>query len=53
MIDVPDISIVVPVYGADGTLMKLYEKFTTAVALIPASFELIFVDDCGRVVRGR
>jgi len=45
--DVPDISIVVPVYGSDSTLVKLYERVAAAVAQIPASFELIFVDDCG------
>jgi len=47
MADIPDISIVVPVYGSDGTLVKLYERVRDAVARIPASFELIFVDDCG------
>jgi len=47
MFDVPDISIVVPVYGSDGTLALLYKRVAAAVAVIPASFELIFVDDCG------
>lgn len=47
MSDVPDISIVVPVYGSDSTLVSLYERVAAAVAQIPASFELIFVDDCG------
>ena len=47
MVDVPDISIIVPVYGSNGTLVKLYERVAAAVARIPASFELIFVDDCG------
>lgn len=47
MIDIPDISIVVPVYGSDCTLVKLYERVAAAVAQIPASFELIFIDDCG------
>lgn len=47
MTDIPDISIVVPVYGSDGTLVKLYERVAAAVAKIPASFELIFVDDRG------
>lgn len=47
MDDVPDISIVVPVYGSDGTLIELYERVVAAVTRIPASFELIFVDDCG------
>lgn len=47
MVDNPDISIVVPVYGCDGTLTELYEKVVVAVSRIPVSFELIFVDDCG------
>lgn len=47
MADVPDISVVVPVYGSDNTLVRLYERVAAAVAQIPASFELIFVDDCG------
>ena len=47
MVDVPDISIVVPVYGSDGTLRPLYERVVAAVNRIPASFELIFIDDGG------
>ena len=47
MADIPDISIVVPVYGSDSTLVPLYERVTAAVAQIPARFELIFVDDYG------
>jgi len=45
--NVPDISIVVPVYGCDGTLVRLYERVSTVLHSIPASFELIFVDDDG------
>lgn len=47
IVSVPNLSIVVPVYGCDGTLAKLYERVYAAVTSIPASFELIFVDDCG------
>jgi polyisoprenyl-phosphate glycosyltransferase len=47
MIDIPDISVVVPVYGSDSTLEPLYERVAAAASQIPASFELIFVDDCG------
>jgi len=47
MFDVPDISIVVPVYGSDGTLEPLYKRVASTMKQIPASFELIFVDDCG------
>lgn len=44
---VPDLSIVVPVYGSDGTLTLLYERVAAAASRIPASFELIFIDDRG------
>ena len=47
MVDIPDISVVVPVYGSDDTLVELYERVAVAMTRIPASFELIFVDDCG------
>ena len=47
MPDIPDISIVIPVYGSDGTLVPLYERVADAINRIPASFELIFVDDRG------
>jgi len=47
MADISDISVVVPVYGSDSTLVSLYERVSAAVARIPASFELIFVDDRG------
>jgi polyisoprenyl-phosphate glycosyltransferase len=47
MFNVPDISIVVPVYGSDGTLELLYKRVAATIEKIPASFELIFVDDCG------
>lgn len=47
MADVPDISIVVPVYGSQAVLKTLYQRVADAVNRIPAGFELIFVDDCG------
>jgi hypothetical protein len=49
MADAPDISIVVPVYGSDGTLVPLYERVAASLSQIPARFELIFVDDRGPV----
>jgi dolichol-phosphate mannosyltransferase len=45
--EVPDISVVVPVYGSDGTLIPLYERVAASISRIPATFELIFVDDRG------
>jgi len=47
MPDVPDISIIVPVYGCDDTLTELYGRVAAAVTRIPATFEIIFVDDRG------
>jgi polyisoprenyl-phosphate glycosyltransferase len=47
MFNVPDISIVVPVYGSDGTLEPLYQRVASTMEKIQASFELIFIDDCG------
>jgi dolichol-phosphate mannosyltransferase len=47
MVEAPDISIVVPVYGCDGTLFELYHRLSAALEKIPVSFELILVDDCG------
>lgn len=47
MTDIPDISVIVPVYGSNGTLIPLYERVASAIATIPANFELIFVDDRG------
>ena len=35
MFDVPDISVVVPVYGSDSTLVPLYERVTAVMAKIP------------------
>ena len=43
----PDISVVVPVYGCDATLFELYQRVDAAIRSIPASYELIFVDDRG------
>jgi len=47
MAEIPDISIVVPVYGVDNILLELHRRIVAALSLIPASFELILVDDCG------
>ncbi len=43
----PDMSIVVPVYGSDITLMPLYCRTVAAVSPISENFEFILVDDCG------
>jgi glycosyltransferase involved in cell wall biosynthesis len=40
-----DISIVIPCYNEERSLMELYERLTTVLQSIPAEYELIFVDD--------
>jgi len=47
MFDIPDISLLYRLYGSDGTLEPLYKRVAATMKQIPASFELIFVDDCG------
>lgn len=43
----PDISVVIPVYGCDAVLFELYKRIDAAVSSIPATYELILVDDRG------
>lgn len=38
-------SVVVPVYGSEGTLETLHERLTAAMRGLERSFELVFVDD--------
>lgn len=44
---VPSVSIVIPVYRAERTLPDLYEQLCAAMPGIAATFEIIFVEDCG------
>jgi len=41
------ISIVTPVYRAEGCLEELYRRLTVALAGITQDFEIIMVEDCG------
>ena len=44
-----DISVVVPVYGCDKSLRKLFRKLTDTLEKIVGNYEIIFVDDCAGV----
>ncbi len=41
----PEISIVIPFFNEEGSLLKLYERLLTVLGGIHRSFEVIFVDD--------
>ncbi len=43
----PHISVVVPVYKAEGCLHELYRRLRDSLELISADFEIILVEDCG------
>jgi glycosyltransferase involved in cell wall biosynthesis len=42
-----DISVVVPVYRSSGTLRELVSRIDKAIASIPATYEIVLVEDCG------
>lgn len=43
----PTISVVVPVYRAEKTLVELHRRLVAALRGMGVSYELIFVEDCG------
>ena len=43
----PLISIVIPVYKAEGCLHELYKRLKTSLEPITPDFELVMVEDCG------
>lgn len=43
----PHISVVTPVYRAEGCLEELYRRLVTALSGITQDFEIIMVEDCG------
>ncbi len=43
--ELPDLSVVVPVYGCAGCLHQLCDRVTRAVALLDLSLEIVLVDD--------
>src|SRR5229473_2475664 len=44
--DGPGLSIVVPVYRAEGTLLDLYRRLVSVLEQRAAAFEIILVEDC-------
>ena len=42
-----DISVVIPVYGCDESLVELYDCLTVTLKSIVVNYEIIFIDDCG------
>ncbi|WP_150769520.1 glycosyltransferase family 2 protein [Pseudomonas fluorescens] len=43
----PLISIVIPVYKAEGSLDELYSRLRTSLEIISPEFEILLVEDCG------
>ncbi len=43
----PHISVVIPVYKAEGCLEELYRRLVASLELISRNFEIILVEDCG------
>ena len=43
----PHISVVTPVYKAEGYLEELYERLKSSLEKITGDFEIIMVEDCG------
>jgi len=43
----PEISVVIPVYKAEGCLHELYRRLKAALETISEAFEIILVEDCG------
>lgn len=44
---VPDLSVVVAVYGCEGTLRELHRRLRDTLSALVPSFELVFVEDRG------
>ena len=43
----PHISVVTPVYKAEGCLDELYKRLVTALEKVTTDFEIVMVEDCG------
>lgn len=46
-VDVPVISVVVPVYRGEACLDELYRRLVTVLSSLVARFELVLIEDCG------
>jgi len=42
-----DISVIIPVYGCDKSLLELCERLTVSLEGIVKKYEIILIDDCG------
>ena len=42
-----ELSVVVPVFGSESTLVELHQRLTSVLESIDPNYEIIFVDDCG------
>jgi glycosyltransferase involved in cell wall biosynthesis len=45
--NLPHISVVIPVYKAEGTLEELHRRLVATLERISTNFEIILVEDCG------
>jgi glycosyltransferase involved in cell wall biosynthesis len=43
----PHLSVVTPVYRAEGCLEELYRQLVAAISVITQDFEIVMVEDCG------
>jgi glycosyltransferase involved in cell wall biosynthesis len=43
----PHISVVIPVYKAEGCLEELHRRLTVSLEVITSDFEILLVEDCG------
>lgn len=43
----PHISVIIPVYKAEGCLEELYRRLNASLETLTADFEIILVEDCG------
>ena len=43
----PVVSVVIPVYKAEGCLSELYRRLVASLEVISTNFEIILVEDCG------
>ena len=45
--NVPDVSVVIPVYRSEACLDELYTRLKTSLESFTANFEILLVEDCG------
>ncbi len=43
-----EISVVIPVYNSERSLVPLYERLSAVLANISPDYEIVFIEDCGR-----